>query len=377
MTVHSILAALLILSSLYYFYFLFRIREGLDQIQTPLTPSVHRRVTVIIVARNEAGSIEQSLRSVLIQNYPPHLMEIILVDDASTDATVSMARNIAQNDSRLKIIQMAPHDSETGGRKPAAIAEAIKIADGEIIMTTDADCTAGVNWIRSMVAHFDPATVFVAGPVLEQGSSGFVSELSRIEFLGLITTAAGLISAGTPIICNGANIAYLKSSFLQADGYGNSSHFSDDEVLMQRIKKRGLGKILFSAAQESIVQTKSPETLSHFWNQRIRWASKKGHYEDKTVLLKLVALYVFFFVSFLSVIAALFTAWLVPIVATVLILKVFFDAWILFKGAFLFRTTVSITRFLIAEFLHVPYIVFAAATGNFVPLHWKGKPIER
>ncbi len=372
----SALAALLISTSLYYFYFLFRILRGLQKLAFSSPEAENHAVTVIVAARNEEETIENSLRSILAQDYPAHLVEVIVVDDSSTDATVERARRMALKDSRLRILELPPHDSDLGGRKPLAIAKGVNAAQGDIILTTDADCTVKRTWIRSMSGCFGSDTAFVAGPVLEEGGKGFVSEISKVEFLGLITTAAGLIGNQTPIICNGANIAYRRSAFLKVEGYGDKHHFSDDEVLMQRIAQRNLGAILFCAEPGSFASTRSPETLRALWDQRVRWSSKKNHYENKTIVLKLLGLYSFFLILLLASTATIVFPSLIPLVAVIVLAKIAAEGWILLKGNRLFQKGISFFHFMIAEVFHVPYIVFAAFVGQFTSLRWKGKSIR-
>lgn len=372
----SVIVTLLLFLTAYYLYFLFRIRQGLRHVRSSPGTRKEYSVTVIIAVRNEEAVLEDVIRSVLEQDYPRNLYELVIVDDASDDRTLEKARNVAANHPQLKIIGMPSHASDVGGRKPLAIAEGVTAASGEIILTTDADCSMGKDWIRSMLGHFDPDVTFVSGPVLEEGGEGLFSEISKVEFLGLIATAAGLIGIKNPIICNGANIAYRKSAFLQAGGYGDESHFSDDEVLMQRIARRKLGTIRFCADPGATVRTKSPRTFREFWSQRVRWASKRNHFEGGSILLQLVVLYAFFFVLFLSALAAFVLPFLALIVPVILLAKVAFDAKTLLEGARLFKSRFSFPHFMIAEVFHVPYIVFAAFLGQFASLRWKGKSIR-
>ena len=180
------------------------------------------------------------------------------------------------------------------GRKPLAIAKGITQAAGEIILTTDADCIAPPRWIEIMVNHFEENVAFVAGPVAEQTSRNFFSKLEQLEFLGLITTAAGLIGSGRPIICNGANLAYRKSAFISVGGFGDNGSSNDDESLMNRMVHRNIGKIVFAPESDAVITTRSSNTITSFLRQRIRWANKRGHYEDKSILIY-TCLFIFIF----------------------------------------------------------------------------------
>ena len=271
-----------------------------------------------------------------------------------------------------------PAGTERGtGRKPLAIAHGIDQSTGEIILTTDADCIAPPKWIEIMANHFKDEVVFTAGPVAEHASSNFFSNLEQLEFLGLITTAAGLIGSGRPIICNGANLAYRKSAFISIGGFGGNGSSNDDEFLMNRMLRRNIGNITFAPESGAVITTRSSNTITSFLRQRIRWANKRGHYEDKSILVTLVSLYLFF-LSFAL------TALLIPIEQRLLLPvilafggKVCVDYFTLHSGAKLFNQRLPIFYFLIAELLHVPYIVIAAAIGQISSMQWKGRTISR
>jgi cellulose synthase/poly-beta-1,6-N-acetylglucosamine synthase-like glycosyltransferase len=228
-----------------------------------------------------------------------------------------------------------------------------------------------------MVNHFEEGVVFVAGPVAERDSNTFFAKMEQLEFLGLITTAAGLIGSGRPIICNGANLAYRKDAFATIDGFSAQSSSNDDESLMNKMVHRKIGRVVFAPEADAVVTTNSSNTIKTFFRQRIRWANKRGHYEDKSILFTLFGLYLFF-ASMLMTMVLLFRE---PKLALPLSVgfcgKILADYFTLHSGARLFRLRIPFFHFLIAEFLHVPYIVIAAAIGQVASMRWKGRTIRR
>jgi cellulose synthase/poly-beta-1,6-N-acetylglucosamine synthase-like glycosyltransferase len=258
-----------------------------------------------------------------------------------------------------------------------AIAEGIAQAKGEIILTTDADCIAPPRWIEIMVNHFEDNVAFVAGPVAEQASANFFSKLEQLEFLGLITTAAGLIGSGRPIICNGANLAYRKSAFISVGGFGDKGSSNDDESLMNRIAQRAIGRIVFAPESDALITTRSSNTMISFLKQRIRWANKRGRYEDKSIFFTLVSLYLFFLSLALTMLLIPLEHQLLLPVIIAFSGKALVDYFTLRSGAHLFLQRFPIFHFLIAELLHVPYIVIAAAIGQISSVRWKGRTIRR
>jgi biofilm PGA synthesis N-glycosyltransferase PgaC len=367
---------LLLLFLGYYLTFLWNVRKGLMSTTIP-SSSITPFVSVIVAARNEEDNIQQCVHALTQQSYDPKEYEIIVVDDNSQDRTREFANKVVARDNPPNTIVLSLLEHKGLHGKPAAIALGIEKSGGDIILCTDADCTVPSGWIASMVRCFEPSIAFVAGPVLEQPSGSFLSHIESLEFLGLITTGAGLIGSGTPIICNGANIAYRRAAFQQVNGYGNGPGSCDDETLMQRIVTRRVGRVVFNVDPRAIVTTLTPPTLRAFWRQRTRWAAKRGHYEDRSILLRLLLLYGFFLVLFLStLLAVLEPAMSFPLLIVVL-LKMLGEWSVLTKGSLLFQQRVFPGRFLIAELFHVPYIVFAALIAQFSSLRWKNRKLER
>ncbi len=110
-------------------------------------------VTVVVAARNEAGNIEPLLESLARQDYPHDLLEIIIVNDNSTDRTPIVVsgfieRNRLQSGLRMRLIY-----NPFSGKK-RAIRYGIEKASGELILTTDADCTVGPGWVSAHAGAF-------------------------------------------------------------------------------------------------------------------------------------------------------------------------------------------------------------------------------
>jgi cellulose synthase/poly-beta-1,6-N-acetylglucosamine synthase-like glycosyltransferase len=365
--------ACLILFTGYYAYFLIRVQIGLSKLGAQSKQALQPFVSVVVAARNEEKNIADLLSTLLRQSYPSEKYEIIIVDDASTDRTSGIVLQFQAQQKSIVLLHAIASSQKTAGRKAAALTQAIQNAKGEIIITTDADCTVPHRWIETLAQYFSEETAMVAGPVAEKTSASVLGNLEALEFLGLITVGAGLIGSGRPIICNGANLAYRKSAFERVHGFGRGTN--DDESLMNRMAYQHAGTITFAATPEALVTTASDNTLKTFLHQRTRWANKRGQYEDASILFSLVTLYLFF-VSIAAVwILAIFNSgWILPALLA-LSAKIILDFSTLRAGAKRWNQHISMPYFLVAEAFHVPYILMAAAIGQFSTLTWKGNKI--
>jgi poly-beta-1,6-N-acetyl-D-glucosamine synthase len=372
MTALSII--LFALSSLY-FALLIRIRIGLRK-SVGQSPTGNRlSVSIVVSARDEERLIEGCVRSLVAQDYPEELLEIIIVDDCSTDSTREALKRLNAEIPRITILSMAERSDANDSRKTVALEYGISQAHGEIILTTDADCIAPPRWAQTMAGAFEADTAMVVGPVIEESGPTLLSKISQVEFLGIVTMAGGLIGNNEPIICNGANLAFRKLSFRQAGGYGHKNNFVDDEVLMQRIAYRKIGRVRFCPSRDAVVVTKPVQTTEAFWHQRIRWAAKRGTYESKRVLTTLLLIYVAFLALFASLILMLTVPAFALFGALLLSAKVLAEYQVLFTGATLFGQQFSFPYFLVAEVFHIPYVVLAGAAGQFLPKRWKGRKL--
>lgn len=364
-----------------YALFLFRVQQGLKWLQAERDSSDEElpseefpTVSVIVPVRNEARTIGRCIHSLTAQSYQRGKLQCIIVDDHSTDETMAIAKAAIGSDERFLLIQA---ERETAGKK-AAITQAISRARGEIILTTDADCLHDARWVESMAAPFTRGADVVAGGVVIADRSRVFARLQALEFLGLVGVGAGLFGVGYPRLCNGANLAYRKSRFVEVDGFeGNDGIASgDDEFLMQKIVYLAGGNPAFATRQESVVSTPPMTTLRAFLLQRARWASKGLRYQDKRFVAFLIVLFVYFVFAFIAPFTVFFglASFLVSLV--LLFAKWTLEIRILMSTARLIKAPIRVADILIAEIVHPFYLVVVTVLGTIAPIQWKGRPLK-
>lgn len=344
---------------------LFFLKPGKNKIQYD--------VSVVIAARNEQENIGSCLEALSHQSYPAERYEVIVVDDRSTDRTVAIVADYGKKHSRIKLVQIEQLPPGVSPKKHA-LEKGIGIANGEIILTTDADCVPQPGWIAGMVSYFKPAVGLVAGfsPLVKAEGATIFSRLVTLDSLSLAAVAAGSFGLGKPLTCNGRNLAYRKAAFQAIDGFKAIQHLisGDDDLLLHQLRQKTDWQFRYAIDPETIVRSKAPPDFRHLANQRIRHASK-GRYYSSWLKLSLAAVYLFnlillALVPILFFVSKLFWLWL-----TALLIKSFSELLLLARFAEIYKYKKALSIFLLAILLHVPYVVIFGLWGQVGKFQWK------
>ena len=195
-------------------------------------------VSVIVPARNEAHNIARCVTSILSTTYPN--LELIVVDDSSTDGTAQIAREAAQRDPRARFITSPPLPEGWFG-KQWACATGAKVAHGSVLQFTDADTVHGADLVtRSMNAmHRTRAQLFsVAG---RQELGGFWEKVIQPQIFMILSMRYGgteSITQSTNVrdkIANGQCIFVTHDSYNAIGGHASvRTSVAEDLMLAQR-----------------------------------------------------------------------------------------------------------------------------------------------
>ncbi len=380
--IETLIFILFLILLLNYIHFLLIILTGLQKLSTKKSNTeVSEFVSIIVPFRNESENIIRCYESLIKQRYPPNKFEIIFVNDSSTDDSFDKLNNRRKlySGSNVKIISV-PENFSTNAHKKRAIRYGIENATGDLIVTTDADCTHNEEWLKNLLSFFDKDTGFVSGPVVFTHNNSLFDKIQRLEFTGLVSVGAGLIGAGRPTICNAANIAYRKKVYYDVGGFSYQMNLSsgDDELLMQKIHKDTTYKVRFANDRNVIVTTLPNRNISEFYQQRKRWASKGLFYGDRLLVLKLILIYLFYISFPVQLILGFFISEIFYFSFILYVtLKILFEYLILKKGVELFSYNKIFSVFIIAEVFHIPYIIIAGLSGVFGNFIWKNRKLSR
>jgi len=334
------------------------------------------KVSIVIAVRNEALNVEALLTSLMKQNYPAHLLEIIIVDDHSEDHTSQLAENYsAIHNPGFSLKLMRLNEGRSG--KKAALQEGISLARGELIVITDADCHAPASWISTVASFYEKYNPkMILGPVRMTDGGSFFGKLQSIEFLSLISSAAGSCNAGFPLLANGANIAFTRHAFDACNGFNDNLQYAsgDDMFLMMNIKKQfGPGSIRFLRSMGAIVQTPATQDFKSFVQQRMRWVSKSRGYADKL----LIAASLLVFLTNLSLATAVVSVIFFPdkllLFVALYVIKLIVDFPLMIGFARFQRSTSLIWLLPLVEIVNSFYTLLIGISGNISGYKWKGR----
>lgn len=377
--IEIILTVVFLLLLLNYVYFLLNILRGLNKLSENNSHSIPEEfVSVIIPFRNESENILNSLRSLSSQEYPMDKFEVIYVNDSSTDGSLEKLSK-ADKPANISVISVPKHPLSKAFKK-RAVSYGIDNSRGEIIVTTDADCVQNSKWLSSLLSQFTEDTGLISGAVKFEPAKSIFGQLQVLEFAGLILAGAGLIGSGEPTICNGANLSFRKSVFLELGGYSDQMHLSsgEDELLMQKIASQTKYKVKFCWDENAVVTTHPNKDLKGFIHQRKRWASKGLFYESKKLVLLLAMIYLFYLSIPLQIIFSFFISPFFLLTAiTFLLTKFFLEYRIISKGKDMLFDGEVLRYFLIVELFQIIYIIVIGVLGAFGNIIWKERVLER
>jgi cellulose synthase/poly-beta-1,6-N-acetylglucosamine synthase-like glycosyltransferase len=234
-------------------------------------------VAVVVAARDEGDNVETCLRDLGAQDLPAQRLDIVLVDDASTDGTAALARAVAAElraaGARIRIV-----DGPGTGKKDA-LAAGIAQTQAEIVLTTDADCRLPAGWARSMAACLTPPQAGAVVGFSQIGAPGAtltaLGSWEGLDFLQLMTAAAGSCAFGHPMAASGQSLGFRRAAYDEVGGYASVRHrvSGDDVLLLQLIRRTRRWRIPFCGdAEARVVHPPSP-SLASFLSRRARWAS--------------------------------------------------------------------------------------------------------
>jgi len=254
-----------------------------------VTKQAHFPVSIIVCVHNQKIQLSKLISSLLTQKYIDY--EIIISDDGSTDGLQDWFHNNLKSNSKIRYLYQAKGES---GKK-SALTAAIKVANYDYILLTDADCIPATDfWIAEMVKVLKNRNLMVLGYSPYFKRNGILNYLIRFEntLNGIQYLSAAL--RGHPYMGVGRNLMYHKSLF-NKDLLKPNLSFGDDDLFVNQVASKISCAI--SIHPTSFVWSEPQNSWLNYFHQRRRHFAASKHYKwfDKFLLgiyhLSLVGFY--------------------------------------------------------------------------------------
>ncbi len=339
-----------------------------------LSNSQHKNytnVTVIVPARNEEASIEACLHSILSQQFDFSLLQIIVVNDASSDKTLEIVERILSQSGINHLIISNP--VKEGKKK--SLTNAIEIAKGSLIITRDADTYTESNlWLKTLVDfHEVSKKEFIIAPLRYENKNGLLSQIQYFESLALAVLTGGFAAHKKAFLCSGANLAFTKNIFKACKGYESHSHVAsgDDVLFLEDVKKTKPECIAYLKQYDAAVITYPQTKLPDLVKQKIRWGSKLSQNSNNlNAFLGFLVVFIHLFTVF-SLFVPIFRQHISAFGIIFILGRFLIDYLLLFLASRYFKQALKWWWFLPASLIYSAFVSITAILSLILKPNWK------
>lgn len=223
------------------------------------TPSI----AVIVPCYNEETTVAATCESLLALNYPSDKLEVILVDDGSTDNTSAAIARFSSHP-QVRII------SKENGGKHTGLNAGIAATNAEFVGCLDADSFVDPEALREIIPCFDePNVAAVTGAMSIHKPSNILEHMQNAEYIFGITFRHAIASINGLYVTPGPFSFYRRSIIEKLGGF-RYGHQTEDMEMALRIQQAGYS---IENAPRARVYTKAPNTIAKLVKQRTRWTA--------------------------------------------------------------------------------------------------------
>ncbi|CAM4020977.1 glycosyltransferase [Flavobacterium antarcticum] len=236
-------------------------------------------ISVIVCAKNEAENVTKFIPLLIQQNYPD--FEIILIDDASSDATLDIFEAYEKEHANVKLVKVVNNEAFWGNKK-FALTLGIKAATKEYLLFTDADCyPTSPNWIAEMSSHFTMQKTIVLGyGAYEKIPKSFINKIIRFETVLTAVQYFSWARIGKPYMGIGRNMAYKKEEFFNVNGFIDHMKIrsGDDDLFINQAATRKNTTVCYTS--DSFTYSEPKTTYKEWFTQKRRHVSTATFYKS-------------------------------------------------------------------------------------------------
>jgi cellulose synthase/poly-beta-1,6-N-acetylglucosamine synthase-like glycosyltransferase len=246
------------------------------------TPSV----SVIIAARNEEANIRACLESVSKLTYPKELLEVIVVNDRSTDATQGIIEEFTTWHSFITLVNAVEDPNGKLKGKTNAIAQGVDVARGKIILFTDADCIVPERWVEETVKYYSEENVGLVAGFTSLRATNIFEGIQALDWFVLFSIAAATIRLHFPVTAVGNNLSVRRKAYDAVGGY-RTIPFSvtEDYALFNAITSPKSWKAKFPIDAGTLVHSLPCGSWAELFRQKKRWFTGGAEMNLKSIML--------------------------------------------------------------------------------------------
>ena len=232
--------------------------RGRRRVDVLVRPEVTGPVTVIVPAYNESAGIEAAVRSIVASTHP---VEIIVVDDGSTDGTADIV-------DALGLPGVTVIRKENGG-KPSALNAGLQAATHNLVVMVDGDTVFEPDTVHALIQPFaDPRVGAISGNTKVANRGGILGAWQHIEYVVGFNLDRRLFDVAEcmPTV-PGAIGAFRRDALLRVGGVSDDTLAEDTDLTMSLC--RDGWRVVYK--DDARAWTEAPASLSALWKQRYRW----------------------------------------------------------------------------------------------------------
>ncbi len=218
-------------------------------------------VAIVVPCFNEAHAVGGTLRSLLALDYPAEKLDIIVVDDGSTDNTLSIVREF-ESDARVRVF------SKENGGKHTAMNLALEHTSADLIGCLDADSVVAPDALLRIVPVFHNEKIAAVTPGIHvREPETILQHMQHVEYRLSIFNRFIMAVLGSVFITPGP-FSFFRSHVIRELGGWRHAHSTEDMEMALRMQEAGH---LIANAPKAVVHTSTPRTLPALFRQRVRW----------------------------------------------------------------------------------------------------------
>ncbi len=281
----------MLLSLLFVFAFLYAVQIlvfaiGSHRAQYSNNPSFRPTVSIIIAARNEEHNVRSCLDSISRLSYPKEALEVIVVNDRSTDKTQSLIQEYSAVHPFITLLNAKEDPTGALKGKTNAVAQGIEGSRGEILLFTDADCAVPERWVEETVKYYSEENVGVVAGFTSLRDGNAFEGIQALDWFVLFSIAAATIRLHFPVTAIGNNLSVRRKAYDAAGGY-RSIPFSitEDYSLFNAITSTKTYIAKFPLDATTLVHSEPCESVEQLFRQKKRWFIGGADMNLKSILL--------------------------------------------------------------------------------------------